>query len=103
MSNSSSLPSEQAAIEAGFAKYLTSLQKIIVTSLGSIDDTTTKLVTTLYSEIERGGKELVVYRELFLYMSNNSLTQEKWYSISGRLEQLRKERETTTAATEKKE
>lgn len=98
MSDSSSTEQrspEQATLEEGLRYYLVNLQKVIISSLESSGSTTTKLVTTLYSQIEEGGKELAVYRELLLYMSNNNLTQEKWDSIVGRLEQLKKEKETS--------
>lgn len=94
-SSSNERSPEQATLEEGLKYYLVNLQKVIISSLESSGSTTTKLVTTLYSQIEEGGKELAVYRELLLYMSNNNLTQEKWDSIVGRLDKLKKEKETS--------
>ena len=52
------------------------------------------VIELMYEEIERLGKEMLPYQELFFHFSNKSLTTERWLAIVNKIRQHREERKT---------
>lgn len=92
-------------IEARRLAFITSTDTVVRSNMEQAATAFTVLGEVLYTEIERGSREIAVLRELHFLIGKGALTQERWSSINQRLIAIEEERRaaatnTTTATSE---
>lgn len=93
----------QQLLEAGRIQYLQQLDKNVLHALSGIESSLNPLLSYMKEEIERGGKELAISRELFFLVGTGKLTQERWNSLVARKAALFPSREGAVSASNNSE